>query len=195
MRRILILALLLTGCSSIPQWADQPAPTEELRPEEVAVVTALLTDPSVEQGWGAPLLALLLDESARSGVSFFATFIGPDGEYCPPESLIASLRAASAIPRRLPASGNYNTSLKLHSWRAFWRTFFSKDEHLFSARYGSFVNVIAVSRPAFSASRNEALIGIYQISPRTGCSLGYVAYLERRAGQWYVLATGDHVIS
>jgi hypothetical protein len=191
----LLIVVFAAGCSSLPQWVEQPRPIRVLSGVEVDIVRAVLTDDRIRAGWGYPQHALLLDETQRMRLAATPAFLDVGGYPAPVESeLVASARTASASYAYLPQA-TYPSDLTLYGWRAFQNGLWSHQSARYLAGLEQYVNVVSLSTPAVAPGDSKALIGINQYSPRKGCVLEYFVYLERRSQQWIVVATGEYVIS
>jgi len=90
----------------------------------------------------------------------------------PPTGLLAALKPANRLGVSIPSA------LRRHA-----------QPHADAPSY------IAVSRPAFSADRTEALVAVSAHPKVAGCGWGYLVHLRLIAGAWRVIAIGGEYVT
>ena len=164
---VLLLAALAVGCVSLFHLQD----------DELAVLEAVLAqDPhrpghSLLKGRDLATFTDLQLFSGSDDPSFY--WPGPPAQpVSVSPTLVAGLRPANrlgvSIPRAVRQRAHPDTSASTY---------------------------VALSRPAFSASRQEALVAVSAHPKVAGCGWGYLVYLRFTEGAWHVAAIAAEYVT
>ncbi len=168
MKRLLLLALAvaLPSCTTL----------RPLEPEELQVFRAVLREDPFAPG--TPLLA---DHDLAPRTRLRASAPDPT-TYSLPGPVWSAAPAPTALLAALPAANRHNADLP----KALFREF-RPDRR--AARY------VVLSRPAFDATRQEAVVVIAAHPKTCCCGWGFTVHLRLSAGAWRVVAVGDAYVS